>query len=310
MKPLSILKLIALVLPATLLMAGCGGSSSAAEHSANLPARPANGGSIGDNAYLDPVLPKLPNTLTITGRAIDGYLQGARVCVDLNDDGQCEPGDPTTTTTANGSYSLTVDPRLSQGKKMLAEIGPDTLDISSGSHFTTTFTLATVIEDPTTPIHITPITTLVAAKRIEGWSKLAAELAVQSVARASGADPRNLYDDYLANGDSATSDLASAIIAKLTDATLAGADGLNLACQHAIASAIVDSGRVSAVSVSGVARRLAPLSARVKQRGIDSRLHPFAGLATRKAAASDRGLLLSVSDAAGPRDHGATLPLH
>ncbi|MDN0077059.1 hypothetical protein QU481_19630 [Crenobacter sp. SG2303] len=264
--------LFALTLGCALLTACGGGGGGSGGYSSNTLGKPANGGSTGSNGGSagdtgsnsgssgqpdgsgnGGVAPPLPRSMTISGRAIDGYLQGATVCVDLNDNGQCEPGDPSTTTSANGSYSLTVDPQQAWGKKMLAEVGPNTVDISSGGHFTTSFTLATVIEDPTTPIHITPITTLVTAKRIEGWSKTAAEIAVQQVARASGANPGNLYDDYLANGDTATADLASAIISKLTNATLAGASPIDLASQRAIASAIVDGGTLSSVNASSVA---------------------------------------------------------
>ncbi|MCW3479884.1 hypothetical protein OL229_09995 [Neisseriaceae bacterium JH1-16] len=277
MKTPSQLSVFALTLGGALLLSACGGGGGGSGgYSSSIPGKPANGGSTGStgsnggsagntgsnsgssgqpggsgNGGVD--IPSLPSSMTISGRAIDGYLQGAKVCVDLNDNGECDPGDPSTTTSANGSYSLTVDPQQAWGKKMLAEIGPNTVDISSGGHFPTSFILATVIEDPTTPIHITPITTLVTAKRIEGWSKTAAEMAVQQVARASGANPGNLYDDYLANGDTATANLASAIVSKLTNATLAGASTIDLASQRAIASAIVDSGTLSSVNASSVA---------------------------------------------------------
>jgi len=274
MKTPSQFSLFALTLGVALLLTACGGGGgSGGGYSSSLPGKPANGGSTSSNGGSagdtgsnsgssgqpggsgngGADIPSLPSSMTISGRAIDGYLQGAKVCVDLNDNGECDPGDPSTTTSPNGSYSLTVDPQQAWGKKMLAEIGPNTVDISSGGHFPTAFTLATVIEDPTTPIHITPITTLVTAKRIEGWSKIAAEMAVQQVARASGANPGNLYDDYLANGDTATANLASAIVSKLTNATLAGASSIDLASQRAIASAIVDSGTLSSVNASNVA---------------------------------------------------------
>ena len=58
-----------------------------------------------------------PTTATtaqnITGKAVDGYLVKATVCLDLNMDNQCEiAGDvePVTSTDENGSFSLTITP--------------------------------------------------------------------------------------------------------------------------------------------------------------------------------------------------------
>lgn len=46
---------------------------------------------------------------TITGKAVDGYLLGATVCLDLSKDGECQLDEPTTTTdTITGAFSLTL----------------------------------------------------------------------------------------------------------------------------------------------------------------------------------------------------------
>jgi|GEM_PF-2418250 len=46
---------------------------------------------------------------TITGKAIDGYLSGSTVCLDLDGDGACSSSsEPTTTSDSTGSYTLTL----------------------------------------------------------------------------------------------------------------------------------------------------------------------------------------------------------
>ncbi len=43
---------------------------------------------------------------SISGKVIDGYIQGATVCLDLNQNNNCDAGEPSTTTSASGSYTL------------------------------------------------------------------------------------------------------------------------------------------------------------------------------------------------------------
>lgn len=43
---------------------------------------------------------------TLSGTAVDGYLQGARAFLDVNGNGLADAGEPTATTDANGRYSL------------------------------------------------------------------------------------------------------------------------------------------------------------------------------------------------------------
>jgi hypothetical protein len=64
------------------LIAGCGGSST------------------GSN----------PSTTSVSGKVADGYLVGATVFLDRNVNYQMDAGEPSTTTDANGAYTLNVDP--------------------------------------------------------------------------------------------------------------------------------------------------------------------------------------------------------
>ena len=44
--------------------------------------------------------------VTLAGAVIDGYISGATVCLDLNSNGACDAGEPSSTTGTNGRYSL------------------------------------------------------------------------------------------------------------------------------------------------------------------------------------------------------------
>ncbi|MEZ5651115.1 MAG: hypothetical protein R3E87_11260 [Burkholderiaceae bacterium] len=51
----------------------------------------------------------LPDGQGLSGVVVDGYIQGATVCLDLNNNGVCDPGERTAVTTVGGFYSLNTD---------------------------------------------------------------------------------------------------------------------------------------------------------------------------------------------------------
>lgn len=76
--------LLSAALLGSLALAGCGGSSS---------------------PTADPT-PTASKVTTITGSVIDGYIEGANVCLDVNVNQICDADEPKTVTDANGSYKL------------------------------------------------------------------------------------------------------------------------------------------------------------------------------------------------------------
>ena len=46
------------------------------------------------------------NSTTLSGAVIDGYIEGAKVCLDVNANGLCESSEPTATTNSQGQYKL------------------------------------------------------------------------------------------------------------------------------------------------------------------------------------------------------------
>lgn len=52
---------------------------------------------------------------TLIGKVIDGYIKGAKVCVDLNANDACDAAEPSTMTSESGSYSLSYASSMAQG---------------------------------------------------------------------------------------------------------------------------------------------------------------------------------------------------
>lgn len=135
-----------LALAAALLVAGCGGGGTGA-------------GGAPDTAGG----PRDTPTTMITGVVADGPLQGASVCLDTNDNGRCEAGEPTSAETdRDGRWTLQV-PSSGVGRHAVVAMVPATaVDRDDPSRpVGTAFTLRA---PPTTEtsVFVSPLTTLVA----------------------------------------------------------------------------------------------------------------------------------------------------
>jgi hypothetical protein len=108
--------------------------------------------------------PAVP-TGTLSGVVVDGLLQAATVCLDLNDNRACDTGEPTAVTDAKGAYTLTaVDPALAALHPVLAvATATTTIDADHGP-VKAGFMLAA---PPGKHAYISPFTTL-AQSEIDG----------------------------------------------------------------------------------------------------------------------------------------------
>ena len=79
-----------------------------------------------------PTTPTTPLAITITGTAADGYLRGAKVCLDVNENGVCETAEPQDTTIVGGVYVITVAPDIDIDKPLLVEVSERTIDEDDG----------------------------------------------------------------------------------------------------------------------------------------------------------------------------------
>ena len=103
-------------------------------------------------------------TTSINGKAVDGYLQYATVCLDLNQDGYCQNTEPTTQTDTNGKFKLNITAEVQQNpnyeKAMLLVYGGK--DVDTGYDFIGKL----LAPKEGAVVNVTPINTLV-AKRLQ-----------------------------------------------------------------------------------------------------------------------------------------------
>lgn len=192
-----------------------------------------------------------PSTPTITGKAVDGYLVGATVCLDLNNNGVCDSGEPTTITDGTGQFAIPYSGDAT-GKMLLVQVTPTTKDQSrpAGFQFPAGFTLSQVIQ-PTTSQVVSPLTTLVGAQMQTGLSRPQAVAAVQSLL-GKHVDPNA---DYLANNDAATQALAVQIVDKIGTFSVKGA--VDAATLRNTLNAMIAKGSVTAITQDDLATQAA-----------------------------------------------------
>ncbi|MEB2604612.1 hypothetical protein SB384_33690 [Burkholderia cenocepacia] len=219
----------------TAALAACGGGGDSG------PSQPSAGGG-GTPTTPAPV---------VTGKAIDGYLIGATVCLDLNNNGVCDSGEPTAVTDGTGQFSIPYSGDAT-GKKLLVQVTPTTKDQSrpAGFQFPAAFTLSQVIQ-PTTSQIVSPLTTLVGAQMQTGLSRPQAVAAVQNLL-GKQVDPNA---DYLANNDAATQALAVQIVDKLGTFSVKGA--VDAATLRNALNAMVTKGSVTAITQDDLATQAA-----------------------------------------------------
>jgi len=131
---------------------------------------------------------------TLTGNLIDGYISGATVCLDANNNGKCDSGEPYATTGASGVFNIIVPAgHTALGLNLVAYIPSGATDTDSGT-VTTPYTLLAPVQ--TTSTNVTPLTTLVALNPTSG---------VAGVATVLGLSTATITSDYIANSGTVTS---------------------------------------------------------------------------------------------------------
>jgi len=195
-------------------------------------------------------------TPSISGKAIDGYLVGATVCLDLNANNVCDSGEPTATTGANGDFTLPYAGDTN-GQRLLVQVTPSTKDLSrpAGFTFPASYTMSAVLEGGTAGQHVSPLTALVTAQMEAGLGRAEAVRAVQALL-GSNVDPGA---DFVANGDASTAAKAIAIIDTVT--SLAKNGKADAATVRNVLNAMVAKGDVAVTQADVDAQAAKPLFA-------------------------------------------------
>lgn len=138
---------------------------------------------------------------SLSGKAADGYLAGARVCLDLNTNNACDDGEPSTTTAAGGAYTLegVTQEQIDSSPIVVEIIVGETIDEDEpGVAIEKTYTLTA----PAGSAFVSPLTTMVQNEiKEKGLTPEEAKASVQTKL-GTELDPT---EDYVAGSDDETS---------------------------------------------------------------------------------------------------------
>lgn len=236
----------------------------------------------------------LASANALSGVAVDGYLQGATVFLDLNRNGVLDSGEPSTTTDRNGQYALDYSGVTGNiaGLPVVVTGGVD-----SDTGFIFGGKLSAPVDSATQAQVITPLTTLVDAMVAQG---LAADVATarQKVATALGLTIDQLSTDPVAAIANNPGIYTTTVALQRAIQMLASANAVSGEASHAsqerviraLATAIrtqtnaVDVGQLIAsvpLSSSAAAQQLANAVLNSVRTGLDSSGHNGAKAALR-----------------------------
>lgn len=152
----------------------------------------------------------------LSGTVIDGYIEGAKVCLDTNSNGTCEAGEPTAITDSVGKYKLEIGNTDTTGLNVIAEISENAKD-SDDNGLTllqagkSAYTMATTAQEPAV---VTPITTMIVGKASSANVPL--NVAKSRVLDELGLSAEtNPHEDHIASGNHILHGVARQIAAQL-----------------------------------------------------------------------------------------------
>ena len=122
--------IVGLLLVVAMSMAGCGGGGG-------------SGSSVPSSTTTTPVA---ATTVILAGKVADGYIQGATVCLDMNNNKVCDAGEPTATTDASGAYTLNVPAADAAAYPVIAVVPVGAIDSDNpGTPIAKEYTLSTPV---------------------------------------------------------------------------------------------------------------------------------------------------------------------
>jgi hypothetical protein len=172
------------------------------------------GGGGGDHLTGIESLPQLQ------GQVMDGYIQGATVCLDLNDNSACDTHEPSTVSGVNGAYALTYNPSVSlSALSILANVPVGAIDQDAGQTVYTAYQMRTAAQASAV---VTPLTTLAVYEMktsATSWAQAQQEVSLHFSGDSAAID---LNQNYVAQGNAAVHELARGVASTLQTAALNG----------------------------------------------------------------------------------------
>ena len=135
-------------------------------------------------------------SVTISGKAADGYLAGATVCLDVDGDMNCDANEPTTTTGAGGAFTLTIPEGVNAASyPIVVKVSETTIDEDSGLAVGKPYVLSAPAGESD---FISPLTTVVHGM-LQSNPALTFDDVVTQVKLSIGASSDiSLFEDYVA----------------------------------------------------------------------------------------------------------------
>lgn len=144
------------------------------------------------------------SSTTMSGKVADGYLAGARVCLDLNANQVCDDGEPSTTSSSGGSFTITnaTAEQIASAAIVVEIVVGETIDEDNpGTAINKTYTLTA----PAGYGFVSPLTTMVQNEvREKGITPDEAKASIQTRLGTSV----DLEEDYVAGSDGGGNDAA------------------------------------------------------------------------------------------------------
>lgn len=160
---------------------------------------------------------------TVSGKVMDGYIANATVCLDMNKNYLCDAAEPSTTTDANGAYTLRFTGSAAD-QVILAQAFADAKDADDGGKTLDEagrngFTLAAPASQASV---VSPLTTLVTLDLLSNinapMTDAAIAAAVKNVQTALDNTDPIMGSDYVKSGNTRLHQLATVITAALPEA--------------------------------------------------------------------------------------------
>ncbi len=158
------------------------------------------------------------STGTVSGVVLDGPIQGATVCLDLNANQRCDSDEPTSApTNAQGNYTITglTEAQRNSGKEWIAVVPAGATD--GTTTFSAPFVLRTAADKPAV---ISPFTHMVQVGMDQGAPTVTA--ATAAVAGQLGVDAATLHGNYFSGSPSADNALLTLHAPGVVSLLLAG----------------------------------------------------------------------------------------
>ncbi len=174
----------------TLALTACGGSTEML-NAVNAGAANQSSGGSSTSTSTTTTNPKA----NLAGTVADGYLVGAKVCLDLNRDKACGSDEPSATTGTGGAYTLDVPAGIDSAQyPIVVEVSESTIDEDDGKPVGKPYVLSA---PPGKPEFVSPLTTMIHSTLEQNPNLTVEEAETQLKTNLGVTGTVSLFKDYV-----------------------------------------------------------------------------------------------------------------